>query len=131
MEPDHTAFDDEAFETRHQVPFGTPRTPPVELREDEEVIDEPEQVPAPTRRTPSNDKEGVHRNILDELDAETNPPSQLEPSPRSSTRIRKPNRKFRGDEWANYQGSRVANQRIRASALNEAYLQGLSWHSGA
>ena len=131
-EPDLVVFDDEeALKAPQQVPFGTPRTPNIELRE----VEVPEHEASPIRfRAPSNDNdEGALRNIMDELDAEIDeasnvpPPQQPMPSPRRSTRIRKPNQKFRSDEWANYQGSRVANQRIRASALNESYLQSLSW----
>ena len=59
------------------------------------------------------------------------PPRRLSPPPpsptRRSTRERKPNRKFKGEEWANYQKSRVANQRVRAGLLNEQYLQSLDW----
>ena len=59
------------------------------------------------------------------------PPRQLSPPPptptRRSTRERKPNRKFRGDEWTNYQKSRLANQRVRTGSLNEQYLQSLDW----
>ncbi|KAI2505066.1 hypothetical protein MHU86_9342 [Fragilaria crotonensis] len=47
---------------------------------------------------------------------------------RRSTRDRKPNRKFRGDEWVNYQKSRVAKQRVRTGLLNEQYLQSLDWN---
>jgi hypothetical protein len=46
---------------------------------------------------------------------------------RRSIRERKPNSRFRGEEWAHYQRGRVASQRVRASVLNEQYLHRLDW----
>jgi hypothetical protein len=49
------------------------------------------------------------------------------PAPRRSGRDRKPNPKFRGSEWTNFQRGRLANQRVRAECLNAQFLQSLDW----
>ena len=46
---------------------------------------------------------------------------------RRSERVRKPNPKFKGDDWANYQSSRLSTQRVRSGLLNLQFLQSLNW----
>jgi hypothetical protein len=54
---------------------------------------------------------------------------QMSPPPgvRRSERVRKPNPRFKGDEWAKYQSSRLTTQRVRAGLLNSQFLHSLDW----
>ena len=56
-------------------------------------------------------------------------PRQQSPPPalRRSTRDRRPNRKFKGDEWTNFQTGRYATQRMQSERLNSQFLQSLDW----
>ena len=67
-------------------------------------------------------------DFQDEVGVEPRP-RRVSPPPalRRSTRSRKPNPKFKGSEWANFQKSRLATQRVRAGVLNEQYLHSLDW----
>ena len=49
------------------------------------------------------------------------------PAPRRSGRDRKPNPKYKGSEWTNFQSGRPATQRVRAECLNAQFLQSLDW----
>ena len=57
-------------------------------------------------------------------------PRQRSPPPalRRSARDRRPNRKFKGDEWTNFQTGRYATQRVRSERLNSQFLQSLDWN---
>jgi hypothetical protein len=52
---------------------------------------------------------------------------QMSPPPgvRRLERVRKPNPRFKGDEWAKYQSSRLTTQRVRAGLLNSQFLHSL------
>ena len=101
----------------------TPRTPltPVPSR----VTFEPGT--APPVRDLAMDFEGERDEVSTSERQIRHSPPPSSPT-RRSTRDRKPNRKFRGDEWVNYQKSRVAKQRVRTGLLNEQYLQSLDWN---
>jgi Reverse transcriptase (RNA-dependent DNA polymerase) len=103
LEPENdpfNLFDDDAF---REVTFGDGVAPPVR---DLTLDFQDEAAVEPRPRQPS-------------------PP----PGVRRSTRVRKPNQRFKGDEWTNLQQSRLSTQRVRAGLLNSQFLQSLDWNA--
>ena len=119
---------------------GTPNRPPlVEVREGSPIVRGNRRVifddDPVVRRLPDEFEAEFDQNIPETPEFEPpNPDFDPEPDrhvrspqPRRSARERRPNPKFRGEEWSNYQKGRPATQKVRMGALNEAYLQNLNW----